>query len=255
MGPLSKITASRCLACQNARMARTYWIDLFAIETWKEFLDHGGDVSGFSEKRLATVERMKPGDYLLCYLTRVSRWVGVLEVTGEPLFDGAPIWSSRVSPAGFASGSSSRCAPSMGVPVLDIRGELTVFQDLDNPNRWQGPLRGSPARWKAADGEAVVRRCTRCRPTPVARPLGRLARIRHKPAVVPGSADGGVSVPEDDEPAGGEEPGSSGQRPCRDPVPAGEARGRDGLLMSTSPGTTRAECGRGSGWGICPAAG
>src|SRR5262245_38075791 len=107
---------------------------------------------------------MKPGDYLLCYLTRVSRWVGVLEVTGEPLFDGAPIWSSRVSPAGFASGSSSRCAPSMGVPVLDMRGELTVFQDLDNPNRWQGPLRGSPARGKAADGEAVVRRCTRRRP-------------------------------------------------------------------------------------------
>jgi len=30
-------------------MARTYWIDLFTIETWKEFLDHGGDVSGFSE--------------------------------------------------------------------------------------------------------------------------------------------------------------------------------------------------------------
>jgi len=39
-------------------MARTYWIDLFTIETWKEFLDHGGDVSGFSEKRQATVERM-----------------------------------------------------------------------------------------------------------------------------------------------------------------------------------------------------
>jgi hypothetical protein len=54
-------------------MARTYWIDLFTIGTWKEFLNHGGDVSGFSEKRRVTVQRMKPGDYLLCYLTRVSR--------------------------------------------------------------------------------------------------------------------------------------------------------------------------------------
>ena len=43
-------------------MARTFWIDLFTIETWKEFLDHGGDVSGFSEKRWVTVQRMKPGD-------------------------------------------------------------------------------------------------------------------------------------------------------------------------------------------------
>ena len=79
-------------------MARTYWIDLFTVETWKEFLDHGGDVSGFSENRQATVQRMKPGDYLLCYLTRVSRWVGVLEVTGEPFLDEAPIWSSRGFP-------------------------------------------------------------------------------------------------------------------------------------------------------------
>ena len=82
--------AGRWLACQTVPMARTYWIDLFTIGTWKEFLDHGGDVSGFSEKRRATVQRMKPGDYLLCYLTRVSRWVGVLEVTGEPFFDETP---------------------------------------------------------------------------------------------------------------------------------------------------------------------
>jgi len=116
---------------------------------------------------------MKPGDYLLCYRTRLSRWVGVREVTGEPFFDGAPIWSSRVSRAGLASGSSSRCAPSMGVPVLDMRGELTVFQDLDNPNRWQGPFRDSPTRWKAADGEAVLRALHEAQANPVARPLGQ----------------------------------------------------------------------------------
>ena len=104
--------AGRCLACQTVSMARTFWIDLFTIETWKEFLDHGSDVSGFSEKRRATVQRMKPGDYLLCYLTRVSRWVGVVEVTGEPFFDEAPIWSSQVSLAALVSGSVSRCVQS-----------------------------------------------------------------------------------------------------------------------------------------------
>lgn len=31
-----------------------------------------------------------------------------------------------------------------------MRGELTVFSGLDNPNRWQAPFRGSPTRWKAA---------------------------------------------------------------------------------------------------------
>jgi hypothetical protein len=54
-------------------VARTYWFDLFTVETWKEFQDRGSDVPGSSEKRWKTVQRMKPGDYLLCYLTRVSR--------------------------------------------------------------------------------------------------------------------------------------------------------------------------------------
>jgi hypothetical protein len=187
-------------------MARTYWIDLFTIETWKEFLDHGGDVSGFSEKRQATVQRMKPGDYLLCYLTLVSRWVGVLEVTGEPFFDEAPIWSSRVFPSRVRVRVVLALRPEHGVPVLDMRGALTVFQNLDNPNRWQGPFRGSPTRWKPADGEAVVRALQEAEANPVDRPLGRLAKIRNKPAVVRDSADDGVSVPEDDEPAGSEEP-------------------------------------------------
>jgi predicted RNA-binding protein len=60
----------RLRSARLSHMARTYWIDLFTVETWKEFQDHGSDVSGFSEKRWKTVQRMKPGDYLLCYLRR-----------------------------------------------------------------------------------------------------------------------------------------------------------------------------------------
>jgi hypothetical protein len=36
---------------QTIDMPQTYWLDLFTVETWKEFLDHGGDVTGFREKR------------------------------------------------------------------------------------------------------------------------------------------------------------------------------------------------------------
>jgi hypothetical protein len=32
-------------------MARAYWIDLFTVETWKEFQDHCSVMSGFDEKR------------------------------------------------------------------------------------------------------------------------------------------------------------------------------------------------------------
>jgi hypothetical protein len=179
-------------------MARTYWIDLFTVETWKEFQDHGSDVSGFSEKRWATVQRMKHGDYLLCYLTRVSRWVGLLEVVGEPYFDEEPIWSSSVYPSRVPVHAVLQLAPEHGVPVLNMRDELTVFRGLDNPNRWQGPFRGSPNRWKAADGEAIVRALQDAEANPVERPLGRLVK-HHKAAAQHEPAESLVVVPEDDE--------------------------------------------------------
>jgi len=48
-----------------------YWLDLFTGTTWKEFLDAGAKVSGFSQRMRANVSRIKPGDILLCYMTGV----------------------------------------------------------------------------------------------------------------------------------------------------------------------------------------
>ena len=90
-------------------MARSYWLDLFTGTTWEEFLAAGGEVSGFRERRWKTVQQMKPGDYLLCYLTGISRWIGVLEVvTGavqghHPDLEGRGIPSPGPRPPGCHS--------------------------------------------------------------------------------------------------------------------------------------------------------
>jgi hypothetical protein len=64
---------------------RNYWLDLFTAVTWQEFLQAGGKVSGFRESRWSTLQKIKPGDYFLCYVTGISRWIGLLEVTSEPI--------------------------------------------------------------------------------------------------------------------------------------------------------------------------
>src|SRR5438874_885466 len=69
----------------------TYWLDLFTGQTWQEFRDYGGSVSGFRKRMRNAVNRIKPGDVLLCYLTGVMRWVGALEVHG-PSRDKKMIW-------------------------------------------------------------------------------------------------------------------------------------------------------------------
>jgi hypothetical protein len=52
---------------------RNYWLDLFTAVTWQEFLEAGGKVSGFRESRWSTLQKVKLGDYFLCYVTGISR--------------------------------------------------------------------------------------------------------------------------------------------------------------------------------------
>ncbi|WLS43288.1 hypothetical protein Q3V37_17880 [Micromonospora profundi] len=42
----------------------TYWLNLFIVETWREFKDAGGTLSGFSGRRWNTAQRLQPGDRL-----------------------------------------------------------------------------------------------------------------------------------------------------------------------------------------------
>jgi hypothetical protein len=82
---------------------------------------------------------------------------------------------------------------------LDMRDELSVFQNLENPNRWSGPFRGSPARWKQSDGVAVLRALREAEADPVERRLGRLrATIKSAGAAV-ATDEGVITIPEDDE--------------------------------------------------------
>ena len=71
---------------------RSYWLDLFTGATWDEFRKAGSNISGFRKSRWKSVQKIKPGDYLLCYLTGVSRFTGALEVTSKPFQDDSPIW-------------------------------------------------------------------------------------------------------------------------------------------------------------------
>ena len=57
-----------------------YFRDLFSPETYEAFGRSDRSVSGFRPRHKNAAERVRTGDKLVCYMTRVSRWFGVLEV-------------------------------------------------------------------------------------------------------------------------------------------------------------------------------
>jgi EVE domain-containing protein len=107
--------------------ARTYWLDLFTRKTWQEFLDAGAQVSGFRESRWKTVQQMKVGDYLLCYLVGLSRWISILEIVSEPFRDNVPIWENEAFPCRVRVKIVAKLTPETAIPIVKMRDRLSIF--------------------------------------------------------------------------------------------------------------------------------
>src|SRR5215213_11035329 len=108
---------------------RNYWLDLFTGTTWHEFLEAGGKVTGFRERRWKTAQQIKAGDYLLCYLTGVSRFIGVLEVTKPAYKDSTPIWKDEEFPVRLKVKPLIMLTPETAVPVRDLSDRLSFFDN------------------------------------------------------------------------------------------------------------------------------
>jgi hypothetical protein len=156
-------------------------------------------VSGFRESRWKTVQSIKPGDYLLCYLTRVSRFIGVLEVVSKPYQDTAPVWKDEVFPCRLKTKVVVGLTPETAVPVEVLKDTLSVLKNFDESYVWTGHFRGSPAKWTAKDGEAVVQALLAVQGKPVVREVDP-AHLKGWPKRLKAKS-GLVTVPEADEPA------------------------------------------------------
>lgn len=137
-------------------MARKYWLDLFTGTTWDEFLDQGARVSGFRESRKKMAEKIHPGDYFLCYLTGISRFVGILEVKSKCFYDNKPIWKDEIFPIRFEVDLVEKLDAKTAVPILSLKDKLQLFRGLKSKNAWTGFFRGSPAEFSQMDGESIA---------------------------------------------------------------------------------------------------
>lgn len=177
---------------------RKYWLDLFTGTTWQQFLDAGANVSGFRSRRKKMVQKIKPGDYLICYLTGLSRFIGVLEVTSDPYYDDSGIWKDESFPWRMEVKTVIVLDPGTSVPIHDLRDKLSMFQDMSSPNSWTGRFRGSPAEWLESDAITVIEALHEAQQNPVHRPVDE-KKLNRVPTKVRSSSGLEVTIPEQDE--------------------------------------------------------
>ena len=135
---------------------RRFWLNLYAPETWEDFLACGARETGVKHNAARRAARVVPGDILLGYITKRKLWGAVLEVTA-PAYEAAPDQ--------YPHDPEYRIL--LPIRILSIRGldqavpmdehlHRFSFHDPDRPNRWGVWMRQTLREMTPEDGRLVA---------------------------------------------------------------------------------------------------
>jgi hypothetical protein len=138
-----------------------YVLNVFSPETHPRFAASDRTVAGFRVRHRQAAERLNPGDLVVCYLTRLSRWVGLLEVVGAPYEDATPLFVEQDDP--FVVRLKVKplvwLPPEHGIPIHDpaVWSKLSFTKaHSQDSNNWTGAVRTALAPLTAEDGALLA---------------------------------------------------------------------------------------------------
>lgn len=180
-----------------------YYIDLFSPETYLAFSNSNREVSGFREHRRGTAANIKPGDTFICYMTKLSRWTGVLEVSSGYFIDDHPIFMQSNDPfvVRFRVSPKIWLNPETSIPITsDICWKhLSFTKEFHRGSRsWTGMVRSSLIRLSEEDGRYLEAILTAQSRELLNYPLTDAERKKLSPSVI-NSQDGQIAVSIPDE--------------------------------------------------------
>lgn len=138
-----------------------YFIDLFSPETYEAFSKSNREISGFRPRQESAANRVKPGDKLICYMVKLSRWIGILEVTSTYFIDNTPIFYDSNDPytIRFKVKQVVWLPKEKGIPIHDdaVWKHLSFTKDFEpktitKGTPWTGKIRNSLNPLEEEDG-------------------------------------------------------------------------------------------------------
>jgi len=137
-----------------------YYIDLFSPETYEAFMKSDQTVSGFRERQKGVAQNIKPGDKLVCYITRLSRWAAILEVTSDYFIDEKPIFTQENDPfiVRFKVKPIVLLPLDKTIPIEeDSMWKNLSFTKGPKVMGWTAMVRGSLRKMEESDGQHIER--------------------------------------------------------------------------------------------------
>ncbi|MFC1682736.1 EVE domain-containing protein [Candidatus Zixiibacteriota bacterium] len=137
-----------------------YYTNVYSPETHEAFSLSDQTVTGFKERKKRAALRVKRGDKFICYLTQLSRFVGVLEVMSECYSDDTPRFCEKNDPfvVRFKVRPLVWLSKEKALPIREenLWNTLSFTRELD-PNAPKALytiiFRNSPAKLDRIDGQ------------------------------------------------------------------------------------------------------
>lgn len=126
----------------------TYYIDLFSPETYERYSSSDQSITGFRLTQKSQAQRIHIGDKFICYVTKLSRWVGVLEVISDCFIDNTPIFQKESDPFTVRFKVKPICwlSKEFALPIHEekIWNSLSFTKELEKKSiAWTGKVRRS----------------------------------------------------------------------------------------------------------------
>lgn len=137
-------------------MNEKYYLAVFNEETWEEFLKNGSSVYGTTLNKQRRMEATNPSDFLICYVTKLSCFVGLLEITSKAYLENRIIWKNGIYPVRVDVHPVYVLKAENGIPVLELKDELAMFDNIKNPKHWGVFFLNSLIGFQENDAKLIV---------------------------------------------------------------------------------------------------
>ncbi len=137
-----------------------YYTNLFSPETYEAFSHSDRSVSGFRKRQESWAKRIQQGDRLLCYMTKLSRWFGVLEVASSYYVDDSPLFYPENDPfvVRFKVNPLVWLPKDKTIPIHEpsLWDSLSFTRGMSHESpAWTGKVRTSLNQLSATDGKLL----------------------------------------------------------------------------------------------------
>lgn len=115
-------------------MSETYWLVVGTPENYAISAARGWTVAGLKSRHRKKAERMRPGDKIIHYLTRLKAFGSIVTITSTYREEASPIWLSEKPGEIYPFRVST--APDIILGVDKVIPAAGVVADLEYPQRW-----------------------------------------------------------------------------------------------------------------------